>query len=154
MGDSRIKDVSALLANFFDEGKLRSGERYASFFSSWATIVGSRLAAHSRVADIDKGLLLVEADHPGWIQLLQLRQSSILEDAARRFPELGLRGIGFRLSGQLSQAGIAPEPTTEVPEPTPESPVEAESRARALEEITDPEFRELLSSLKRTLHGK
>ncbi len=154
MGDSRIKDVSALLASFFNEDKRRSGERFSDFFSSWPSFVGPRLAAHSKVADVDKGMLIIEAEHPGWIQLLQLRQSSILEDVARRYPELGLRGIVFRLAGEK----VAPRDTIKKmepePEPVAETSSEAKAQARALEEIADPEFRDLLSSLKRTMQGK
>jgi len=100
MGDLRVKDISSLMSSFFDADRLQQGEKYSNFFSSWQTIVGSRLAAHSRVIDIDKGLLVIEAEHPGWIQLLQMRQSGILAEVVRRYPELGLRGIVFRLSGQ------------------------------------------------------
>ena len=154
MGDSRIKDVSALLASFFNEGKRRNGERFSDFFASWPAFVGPRLAAHSKVADVDKGLLIVEAEHPGWIQLLQLRQSSILEDVARRYPELELRGIVFRLAGQKTvsrDTSTRPEPE---PGSVPETAGEAKASARALEEIADPEFRDLLTSLKRTMLGK
>jgi hypothetical protein len=152
MGDSRIKDVSALLSAFFDGDKLRRGEGYADFFSSWGNVVGPRLAAHSRVADIDKGFLIVEAEHPGWIQLLQLRQSTILEDVARRYPELSLRGIAFRLVGQSAPASAPAIPKLE-PSAEPETAEQAESGARALEDIPDPEFRALLSSLKKTMQG-
>lgn len=154
MGDSRIKDVTALLSSFFDEDKVRRGERYSGLFASWLSLVGSRLAAHSRVADVDKGLLIIEAEHPGWIQLLQMRQSGILEEAVRRYPELGLRGIVFRLAGEAAPARPAPPPANDGPEPPPESEAEKEERARALADIADPEFRSLLSSLKKTMQGK
>jgi hypothetical protein len=154
MGDSRIKDVSTLLSSFFNEDKLRRGQEYSGFFSSWPSVVGSRLAAHSRVADVEKGLLVVEADHPGWIQLLQLKQSGILEDVARRYPELGLRGIVFRLSGQPMSLRGEPSKKAIEPEPEPETEKEAEKRAAALEEIADPDFRALLASLKKTMQGK
>jgi hypothetical protein len=152
MGDSRIKDVSSLLSSFFNEDKLRRGEEASSFFSSWPSFVGPRLAAHSRVADVDKGLLVVEAEHPGWIQLLQLRQSSILEEVARRFPELGLRGILFRLSGEAPQ--MRTEPAKPAPDCPPETEDEREKGSRALADIADPGFRALLSSLKKTMQGK
>jgi len=97
MDDSRIKSVSSLLTAFFDEGKLGEGRRYTTLFGSWARLAGQRLAAHSRILELEKGMLIVEAEHPGWIQLLQLQQSSILEAARRNFPELELRGILFRL---------------------------------------------------------
>jgi hypothetical protein len=156
MDDSRIKDVSSLLSSFFSADKLRQGERYADFFASWQSFVGSRLAAHSRVADIDKGLLVIEAEHPGWIQLLQLRQTRILEDVARRYPELGLRGIAFKLSGQGREAPRAAarvEATEEEPEPMI-NPPEEKAQATALEEIGDPAFRALLKSLKDAIQGK
>jgi hypothetical protein len=157
MGDSRIKDVSALLSSFFDEEKLRRGERVADFFSSWPSFVGPRLAAHSRVADVDKGLLVVEAEHPGWIQLLQLRQSAILEDVARRYPELRLRGIAFRLSGQGSAVSrkAGPEEKLDDGEPPREKGSEDEAALSiTLEDIPDPDFRALLKRLKDSLQGK
>jgi hypothetical protein len=156
MDDSRIKNVSSLLSSFFDEEKLHRGERYSDFFSSWPALVGSRLAAHSRVADIDKGILVVEAEHPGWIQLLQLRQSAILDSVARRFPELGLRGIVFRLSGQggssRPQAATVEEKVEE--EKTESDMEEAFAEPSKAEELDDPEFRALFTSLKKAMRGK
>jgi hypothetical protein len=163
MGDSRVKDISSLLSSFFDEDKLRRGERYSDFFSSWPALVGTRLAAHSRVTDVDKGLLIVEAEHPGWIQLLQMRQSGILENVARRFPELGLRGIVFRLSGQGSApktpAPLENETVRETDAAAELDAASAESEGSSLEkspaeDITDPEFQALFSSLKKTIQGK
>jgi hypothetical protein len=163
MGDSRIKDVSALLSSFFDKDKLRQGERYSGFFASWPSLVGDRLAAHSRVVDIDKGLLIIEAEHPGWIQLLQIRQSSILADVARQYPELALRGIVFRLSGQGgATAAKAQPPEAVVLEDEAEDGAEAGKNAReedttpkpTAEDIKDPEFQALFSSLKKAMRGK
>jgi hypothetical protein len=166
MGDSRIKDVSSLLSSFFDADKLRQGERYSDFFSSWPAIVGDRLAAHSRVADVNKGILIVEAEHPGWIQLLQLKQSGILANVAKRYPELNLRGIVFRLAGTPAKGGVlgaALDPLGRIapaaePDPTPEERAaldeKREEAKKAVEEITDPEFKDLLSSLRKTMLGK
>ena len=39
--------------------------------------IGNNLADHSRVVDLKTGVLLVEADHPGWISLLQFYKSFI-----------------------------------------------------------------------------
>lgn len=105
MDDSRFKDVGSLLSAFFDEEKLQRGGRYAEFFANWKYIVGDRLAAHSRIADVDKGVLIVEAEHPGWIQLLQFRQHDILAGVSSRFPELALRSVVFRLAKGGSSGG-------------------------------------------------
>jgi hypothetical protein len=154
MGDSRIKDISALLSSFFDKDRLQRGERVSDFFASWESFVGPRLAAHSRVADVDKGFLVIEAEHPGWIQLLQLRQSGILESVARRYPELGLRGIVFRLAGEKARPPAAPAKAVAEVEEAPPSALELDAQARALEEIADPEFKALMASLKTTMQGK
>jgi hypothetical protein len=158
MGDSRIKDVSSLLSSFFDEDKLRRGERYSDFFSSWPHIVGARLAAHSRVADVDRGLLVVEVEHPGWIQLLQLRQSSILEDTAKCFPELALRGIVFRLSDhgkdRRPEEGKAARTEASELDQRELSELSNPETEKKLEDIDDPEFKTLMSGLRKTMLGK
>ena len=159
MDDSRIKDVSSLLAAFFDEEKLRRGGRYSDFFSSWPAFVGSRLAAHSRVVDVDKGLLVVETDHPGWIQLLQMRQTATLAAVDERFPELKLRGIVFRVTGRgaaaESKATDQVEKETAVGDELSGPEAEPSQEGPSLSEgIEDPEFKALFASLKKTMHKK
>jgi Protein of unknown function (DUF721). len=162
MGDSRIKDVSSLLAFFFDEEKLKRGERYSDFFQSWTVIVGSRLAAHSRVADVDKGFLIIEAEHPGWIQLLQMKQTSILEEIAQRYPELNLRGIVFRLAskGPVQATQAMTKRHDEGPEEKLDAEAESKNEAASVKDVVepsvpaDPEFQKLMKSLKKTMQGK
>ena len=55
-------------------------------------------ASHSRIKELQNGLLIVEADHPGWVQILQTKQKELLEAAQRGYPELNIRGISFKLS--------------------------------------------------------
>lgn len=168
MDDSRIKDAKALLAAFFDEEKRRRGGMYAEFFSSWRIIVGERLAAHSRVVEVEKGTLIVEADHPGWIQLLQLKQTAILAATAVRFPELELRSIVFRLSQKRDAAGSSEKSDAPRSRPGPFGPEgcslvsmdvplnEAEDQGSArkqddrpvVQSIGDPELASVLASLK------
>jgi predicted nucleic acid-binding Zn ribbon protein len=99
----------------------------ADLFSSW-TILASEVwygkkdgrfgeipaaAAHSRIRELERGILLVEADHPGWIQILQTKQKELLLAVKRRYPELDVRDISFRLS--RSRQDFAPAPKTYVP---------------------------------------
>lgn len=163
MAGSRIKDVSSLLGAFFDEEKLKQGGRYAEFFGAWKQIAGERLAAHSRVVDVDKGILIVEAEHPGWIQLLQLDQSRILEATARRFPELALRAIMFRLR---RDAGAPPEKGRPLERLGPfgpegrriDGPEGSEADQAPMQEpsveVSDPTLRTLLEGLKNAIEGK
>lgn len=97
MADSRIKSVSELLSAFFDQDMAKKGEDYVGFSRSWKSIAGSRLGEHSHPADLRHGLLIVEAEHQGWMQLLQLQQDKMLEEIQRKFPDLGIRGMAFRL---------------------------------------------------------
>jgi hypothetical protein len=168
MGDSRIKDVSALLSAFFDEEKLRQGGQYAQVFRGWKRIAGERLAAHSRVCDIEKGILVVEAEHPGWIQLLQFRQAQMLEEARAQFPELGIRGISFRLGAGVDGAA-GPQAGESRPGPFGpggREPAEGPAASTAadgggpragepasLDDIGDPKLRSLLGALKKTVDG-
>ncbi len=170
MGDSRVKDVSALLAAYFDEEKLRKGGQYAELFRGWERIAGERLSAHSKVRDIENGILVIQAEHPGWIQLLQFRQAQMLEEAKALFPELGLRGISFRLGSAGDGAGPTGEgrrpgpfgPQGRDPAEGPETPAgqaeEGEGPGAApspsLEDIADPRLRALLGELKKTVEGE
>lgn len=59
--------------------------------------VGEKLAAHSRVIDLKNGVLLIEADHPGWIQLLQLNKAFILKGLKSSSQDI--KTLAFRLKG-------------------------------------------------------
>jgi hypothetical protein len=57
----------------------------------------AKLHDHSRVREIDRQRLVIETDHPGWIQILQFRQRQLLAAAQRKFPALGIKKISFIL---------------------------------------------------------
>jgi len=75
---------------------------WSRFFGSWERAAGERLSAHSRPVDVRNGIVIVEADHPGWVQLLQLDQKRILDAIKRTFPELGISGIAFKTAKDRS----------------------------------------------------
>lgn len=103
-----MKKAGELLGAFFDERVLRAAQGYSELFSAWRSLAGEKIAAHSRIAELEKSILVVEADHPGWIQILQMKQANILEGARKRFPQLSISGISFRLAkdGVLTQAKL------------------------------------------------
>ena len=136
MADSRIKSVSELLSSFFDQDLVKKGELYSGFGRSWKTIAGSRLGEHSRPVDIRRGILIVETEHQGWMQLLQLQQDKILEEIGRKFPDLKIRGIAFKLGDPakvgVPAASVLAAPSREPrlkPEPAPEPEFETEKEA-------------------------
>jgi predicted nucleic acid-binding Zn ribbon protein len=99
-----MRKAGDILAAFFDETTLKQANTYGELFSArlWYELLEkcglSQGVSHTRIADLNKTILLIEADHPGWIQLLQTKQTALLESIQRRFPELALTGISFKLS--------------------------------------------------------
>ena len=61
---------------------------------------GQNLADHSRVIDLKNGVLLVEAEHSAWIELLHLHKKYILKGIQMEKPELNVENIVFRLIGK------------------------------------------------------
>jgi hypothetical protein len=102
-----MRKAGDILSDIFSErfdpefaGRVKS---VSDLFSSWEEVAAeadiAAAAAHSRVADNDRGTVLIEADHPGWVQLLQTRQARLLEILQNRHgKELEIRDISFRLS--------------------------------------------------------
>jgi predicted nucleic acid-binding Zn ribbon protein len=80
----------------------KKDDDYPAVSPLWAAITeksGIPAAAdHSRVLDLYQGVLQVETDHPGWLQIFQLKQKALLADVRARFPKLAVTGIAFRLS--------------------------------------------------------
>jgi len=157
-----MKTAGDILSALFDEQFVKKAKTYSKFFDSWKDITeknGLAAAAdHSRIKDLDRGILLIEIDHPGWKQILQTKQTKFLNDFRLRFPELDITGISLMLGSGKSQegevareAGAAREPAQE-PAPTQEPPSspsaavepEAEIPAKGYDAIKDEEFREKL----------
>jgi hypothetical protein len=93
-----VKRIGELLSSFFEENVMEKAQGYNSLFSSWKEIAGENIAAHSRIVELEKSVLRIEADHPGWIQILQTRQKNLLDRVRRKFPTLSITGISFRLN--------------------------------------------------------
>jgi hypothetical protein len=65
--------------------------------------IGWKMAGHSKVIDLQNGILLVEADHPGWIQMLNNYKNYIVKGFSLKAPELKIQTIAFRLSGSTAE---------------------------------------------------
>lgn len=154
MDDSRIRTAAELISALISPQAAEAAGTWAKVLGAWPRLVGERAAAHSRIADIANHFVLVDADHPGWIQILQFRQSEILRDIQKRFPELDVRGLQFRL-GRRDGGADGPRPPPEAPPataeetaPEPEAPLRLDP-----ESIQDEALREALRGLKDALEG-
>ena len=109
-----IKKAGDILDDFFksyfDPELAKKIKSTAAIFSAWESIITKawnekksnrnilEAALHSRVKEIEKGVLLIEAEHPGWVQLLQTKKNQLLSTAQQYFPELEIKSISFCLS--------------------------------------------------------
>ena len=95
-----MKKVGDLLREFLKQKGWLGGNPYDQLFSQWHLIVGDSLAVHARLVDVRNGILIVEVDHPGWLQMFRLRQDALLEAARSAVPAVSLEGIRVRVGGQ------------------------------------------------------
>lgn len=93
-----MKKAAEILSAFLDDSLLAKGQQYSALFNAWKEIAGEQVAAHSRIRDFEKSIIIVEAEHPGWIQLLQTKQRYFIDSFQKKFPELHIRGICFKLA--------------------------------------------------------
>jgi hypothetical protein len=160
-----MKRAGELLSAFLDEGILKKAKGYHDLFSTWKDIAGDQIGAHSRIVELERSVLLIEADHPGWIQILQMKQRLLLNAVRRRFPELSIAGISFRLSRDperdFQQEHVQLEERTQTGEQKPEpedaplrdDPADKGSKQNLYGNISSPEFKETLMRLEKSIHG-
>ena len=65
----------------------------SGLFQGWGDVVGPDLAAHTRPIEVERGRLIVAADHPGWVQLLRTQERAILRRLGRSHPALEIGRI-------------------------------------------------------------
>ena len=167
--------ITAFFKERFGPEFMDTARSTAGLFSSWKEIVmeiwprtyGSEqskddipaAAVHSRIYEMERGILLVEADHPGWIMVLQTKQADLLSAVQKKYPELDVRGIAFRLSkGSFSasksdagekSAAIAPNPGAEVA--VQDSSFVSVSESRHSGKPRDEEFYNALKKLEESM---
>lgn len=100
--DKKVRSAAEIISRLFDSLERENFEQADRFIHSWKTIVGERIAAHSKVLDVNRGSIIVEVDHPGWSQQLQMIRKKALHELAAQFPELGITAMIIRVSSVCS----------------------------------------------------
>ena len=95
-----MKKVGDLLREYLRERGWLGGNPYDQLFARWEEIVGNKMASHARLVDVRNGILVVEVDHPGWLQMFRLRQDALLEAVRGAVPDVLLKGIRVRVGGR------------------------------------------------------
>ena len=153
-----MKTAGEILSVLFDKQFVEKAQGYSKLFDSWEDITAKNgiasASAHSRIKDLDRGLLLVEMDHPGWKQILQTKQSKLLNDFRLRFPEMNISGISLILgSGSSSNESQPEEKEAEIIESRTEQSrvIEDPLAPQGYDVIEDEDFKEKLKKLGRTV---
>ena len=75
-----------------------------NIFLSWPDVVkqvwadeNPAIETHAKIRELERGELLIEADHPGWIQILQTKQKELLSVFQLKFPQQEIKSVNFRL---------------------------------------------------------
>ena len=101
MDSKSIKSAGEILKSLLSEKQNEEAQEYYRFFSAWDEIVGENLAGRTRAKELKGKTLIVEVDHPGWIQVLQMRQAYILHELGERFSGLQIEKIRCYVSGEV-----------------------------------------------------
>jgi hypothetical protein len=147
-----MKKAGDLLQNFLDENIMNKAKEYSGIFSSWAAIAGDQCAAHSRISDLKGTLLIVEADHPGWVQILQTRQAELLKSIQKRNSKLTITGISFRLAKESNKTQYQSlQQTQNIPEMEEENSQNHIDITNLYDKIDDKDFKESLKKLEESI---
>ena len=93
-----VKKLSELIMNYLDKVGLFEQSKVLEVYSSWASIVGEKQAAHSKLIDIKHRMAVIEVDHPGWSQQILLNKKYILRNFQKRYPQLDVKNISVIVS--------------------------------------------------------
>lgn len=170
-----MRKADDLIQRFLDSIGQTEGSVYVELFRGWRAVVGEHLAAHAQPVDIRGHSLVIEADHPGWSQMVMMRRDRIMRELGRRFPELGITGLMVRVVDVPGRSRNEPRDATSSQNPSPApphrgagaSPNTADTPVRdhrsaspaassrdeheSLERIADDELRSLLGRLREDL---
>ncbi len=102
---STFKKASELIKTLVEGVRLEHGKEYYSLFNGWERTVGTDIASHSRVKEIEKGTLIVAVDHPGWAQMIHLKKNGILSGCRKIYPELNIRDLRIILDRDEVERG-------------------------------------------------
>lgn len=150
-----MRKIDDLLQQFLDRIGQSDGAPYVGLFRGWRQIVGDRIADHAEPVDIRGTALIVEADHPGWAQMVLMSQARILRQLKRRYPELGITGMHIRVAGDRAAAQVKTgSVSAQSLEPQAPTTPPSTDDAEALDRIDDSDLRDGLERLRQALGKK
>ncbi|MCQ2596514.1 MAG: DUF721 domain-containing protein [Treponema sp.] len=110
-----IVDASEMISRVFSNIEASDMDNANKLTSIWKKVVrgiknnrdemyGEKIASHSDLVDFKNGQLLIETDHSGWIQAMQMYSKFIIRGMNMSIGENGpkVEGLVFRLKGNTT----------------------------------------------------
>ena len=83
--------INHLLNNLLQKKYSKQGTVFYQFFNKWEIIVGKKLYGHSKIIDLKHGNLIIAVDHPGWLQMVKMKEKMIIKKVQKTFPQLNIK---------------------------------------------------------------
>lgn len=93
-----MKRIGDLVRQFLEDRGWESGDPYSPLFARWKQVAGEPLAGHCRLAEVEDGVLIVDVDHPGWLQMLSMKRQAVLDAARKAAPRARIEGVRGRIA--------------------------------------------------------
>ena len=107
--DENIVPLSDLISKVFNNVEQSTIQNGLTLISAWKKVLysiksinndGPKLASHTSIIDLKHGNLLIEVDHPGWSQILNLHKKYIIKGLQIYVPALEISNFCTRVKGQ------------------------------------------------------
>lgn len=133
-----MKRAGDLIGKLFSTISGDDLKTYGELFSSWKEMAGTDIAAHSRILELQKGLLYIGVDHPGWMQMIGFKKQQILQSLKSGYPSLEIRDLRLVLIEGVPEEVInerfsgeeEPPPAEKEPPPDEEPETSADFQAK------------------------
>jgi hypothetical protein len=136
MNNEEAVSCADMILHVFSNIEEKDANSSNKLFNIWHDVVsnvngyGEKLVAHTKLIDLKNGILLVETDHPGWIQILQIYSKFIITGINRKIPFLKIKSLAYRLEGSnASLCGVDYESTLKKEQQKMNKKIEEEEKA-------------------------
>ncbi|WP_319475439.1 DUF721 domain-containing protein [Marispirochaeta aestuarii] len=149
-----MKRARELVEQLFQNINHEDLKIYGRIFSSWTDLAGTDLAAHSRILEIDRGIVFVGVDHPGWMQMISMRKARILSGIKKQYPSLEIRDLRFLLIDGIPEEELQKRFGAVQPKINEAAQQETDSSEEAQEPKPPEDFKKKLEKLGKSIEKK
>ena len=98
--------ITSVLEGILSDANKKRMEESSLFISKWKKVVtsvksvvnpdcGNTMYAHSQIIDVKDGTILLQVDHPGFIQLFETHKKYILRGLEMHIPQIKIKNMSY-----------------------------------------------------------